>query len=446
VRSDWFCSVATLPPLYHDLLQLPQDLAALERDLEVDVEANLAHRQAKRGGMAVSGVSRNNRAVERHPYRHGAYWKSIDYASSKGHENIFTDPIHLQGTGGEMIFNLPNGLQAYYVTDHKGTRLNEAPTSIVTDRFAEDKTVRNGLSCIRCHDRGMKEFRDDVRPAVEKISGSGSINRREVLGLYPSYEEMTELVGQDRDRFLKALEQLFGAPQEVEPLIPVSQKFLDAPLQLNSVCGELGLSDAADLKAVFRQPHFTGLGLVSLTSAGVVRRDMWEDYFDQVVRGLGLGVPVVPLDGLTRPDYRPQAVGLDVQLSTSKKNNVFAPGDQLNLFVENRGKSPVFIELIGSGTQGEKVILVPHTTTVAPGQKFRFPESGSLTVQAALGKEQITLFASESAFPAGRIFRGKNVDDRVVHDFYRLELERGEVRIRRDASSVMKRTIEIETR
>ncbi len=52
VRIDWFCSVVTQPPLYHDLLQLPRELADLERQLGVDAKSNLDQRIAKRAGMA----------------------------------------------------------------------------------------------------------------------------------------------------------------------------------------------------------------------------------------------------------------------------------------------------------------------------------------------------------------------------------------------------------
>ncbi len=446
VRMDWFSSVATLPPLYHDLLQLPRQLSDLEQELGIDPQANLDQRLARRGGMTVSGVSRNNRAVERHPYSLGAYWKSIDYASSKGSENIFVDPINLQGTGGEMIFNLPNGLQAYYVCDHTGTRLDEAPTSIVTDKFAEDKTVRNGLSCIRCHDRGMKSFRDDVRPAVEKLSGSGKVDRREVLAQYPARKEMDQLVEDDSRRFLSAMERLLGKPQDVEPMISTSQRYLDAPLQLPTAAGELGLADVSEFRTLVKQPGFTSLGLVALASSGVVRRDMWEDYYDEIVRSMGLGVPVMAIDGVTRPDYLPPSSPLDVRLSTDKKNNVFAPGDELAVFVENRGKSTVFIEVVGTGTRGEKVVLVPAGTTVAAGAKFRFPEAGSIKVQAALGEERITVFASETEFEGGRVLRGKNMDDRFVHPFYKVEMKNGATTISNDARTLVKRTITIETR
>ena len=445
VRTDWFSSVATLPPLYHDLLQLPRTLEALEKQLGVDAEDNLEQRIAQRAGMAVSGVSRNNRAVERHPSQHGAYWKSVDYASSKGTESIFADPMHLVGAGGEMIFNLPNGLQAYFIVDAAGSRLDFAPTSIVTDKFAQDKTVRNGLSCIRCHDRGIKDFRDDVRPAVEKITGSGLIDKRGTLELYPQRKEFSELVAADQQRFLHAMEMALGATQQEEPLTPVSKRFLDAPLQLIAVAGELGLASAEDLRVIVRQPQLTGLGLVALADAGVVRRDAWEDYYDRVVTALGLGIPVVPIDALSRPDYLPTNTRLDVRMTTTKKNNIFAPGDELAIHIENKGGESIFFELLGRSSAGEVASLVPAGTILQAGQTLRFPETGFLKVKAALGSEDIILYAGKTDFPAAQILRGKNIADRIVHPLYTLTRDQG-LQVENDARAMIKRTLTIETR
>ena len=183
-------------------------------------------------------------------------------------------------------------------------------------------------------------------------------------------------------RFRTALDKALGKPQDREPLIPVTQRFLDGPLQLGTAAAELGLADPAGLPALFRTPQFAGLGLVSLASAGVVRRDMWEDYYDQVVRQLGMGVPVVPLDGLSRRDFAALA-GLEVELKTNKKNNVFAPGDELVIFATNKSPQDIHIELIGSSARGRKVILTPAVTLVKPGQQFRFPSQGASRFRAA---------------------------------------------------------------
>ena len=78
-------------------------------------------------GTNNSGVSNNNRVIERHTSRYGAYWKSYDFAGSVGTQNIFTHPLSFTHDGGEVVFNLPNGLQAYYVTNASGFRLDACP-------------------------------------------------------------------------------------------------------------------------------------------------------------------------------------------------------------------------------------------------------------------------------------------------------------------------------
>lgn len=448
VRADWFVSVITQPPLYEDFLRLPFELKELEAMLGVDAAADLASATARRAGLTVSGVSRNNRVVERHPARYGAYWKSFDFRSSRGAENMFKDPIQLHPSGGEMIFHLPNGLQGYFVCDAKGVRVAAAPTDIVTDKFAEDKTVRNGLACMRCHDRGMKDFTDTVRPALLRLPGMTGFDKRMALELYPEQKDMDWLLQEDSARFLGAMEKALGQPQLREPLVPVTHQYLDAPLQLTTAAGELGLSSAAGLEPVFRAPQFTALGLMPLTAQGVVRRDAWEDYYDQVLRGLGLGVPVVPLDGESRRDFPAGAAPFTVELKTNKANNLFEPGDELVITVVNSSSRPLYIELIGTSSRGRKVVLASSDTVVAASQSYHYPPPGQapIRIRGGLGKEQITLFASDRPFPAGVLLRGEGAADRVVHPFYQLERHGGRLRLGSEPEPLVKKTIDIETR
>lgn len=445
VRADWFVCNATQSPLYEDFLQLPFELAKLEKLLDIDAQHNIDSFKARRAGMTVSGVSRNNRVVERHPSSHGSYWKSFDFGSSRGQQNMFRDPIQLNPDGGEMIFSLPNGLQGYYVCDSKGVRIEEAPTSIVTDKFADDKVVRNGLACMRCHEQGMKGFVDDVRPAVEKLPGSGTFDRRGVLALYPEQEEMKPLVDKDGARFMKAMQAALGKPQGEEPLVPVSRRFLEYPLQMTTAAAEVGLVSGHDLENIFRLPQFASLGLLPLASGGVVRRDMWEDYFDDVVRHLGLGIPVVSFDSLKRVDADSPLSG-KVVLRTNKPNGVFAAGDELVIFVDNKSSADAYVELIGTDARGHKVMLKTQTV-IKPGESLRFPEEGSITIQPTVGREQITMLACPQEFPAARLIQAEGVAGRVVHDFYRLQKSgSGRPELVFDPSGICKQTLFIETR
>ena len=442
VRADWFCSVVTQPPFYEDFLKLPFTLQELETKLGVDTSANLRDGRAKRAGVTVSGVSRNNRVVERHPAG-GGYWKSFDFRTSRGPENMFKDPLDFQFSGGEMIFPLPNGLQAYYVADAQGNRIEAAPTEIVTDKFASDKTVRNGLACMRCHDRGMKGFVDNVRPAVEKLPGTSGLDKRLIAQVYPKQEEMDAFLKEDGDRFLAAMEKALGRPRAREPLIPVSKRYLDDPIHLGTAAGELGLADPKGLAAAFRTPQAAALGLIPLASQDVIRRDAWEEYFDQAVRLLGLGVPVVPLDGVARRDYPAGPAAVEVELKTNARGNLFKPGDQMTVSVANRSAKRIYIELVGTSTTGRKVVVAPSSTQVEPGRTFSLPP---IPMSAKLGKEQVTLLASFDPFPAGEVLRGAGVTDRVVRPLYQYRRVDGRTQLGFDPARMVKRTIDVETR
>ena len=221
VHVDWFIATAALPPLYHDILDLPETDRALEARLEVNVVENLrnaAGRRVWRAGFNNSGVSNHNRVVERHISRYGAYWKSYDFAGSVGTQNIFTHPLSFTHDGGEIIFNLPNGLQAYLLVDAGGNRLNSAPINIVRNPAASDPTVRNGLSCIGCHTDGMKTFEDQVR-AVVKQNPNPPFNKDKALQLYTDKATMNARVNEDTERYRQALEatgDIFGGIEPVQ--------------------------------------------------------------------------------------------------------------------------------------------------------------------------------------------------------------------------------------
>ena len=136
------------------------------------------------------------------------------------------------------------------------------------DKFAADKTVRNGLGCMRCHDQGIKEFVDTVRPAVESLPGIPGFDRRTVLDLYPPQEKLDALVKTDRGVFQAAMTALSDSAPTREPLVPVTTGYLDDPISTSVAAAELGLADGEKLAATFRTPQFAGLGLAPLAAAG----------------------------------------------------------------------------------------------------------------------------------------------------------------------------------
>ena len=126
----------------------------------------------------------------------------------------------------------------------------------------------------------------------------------------------------DQLKFSKSLQRLGQSINEREPLTTVTGDFLEGALSLTEAAAEVGV-DPNDLKAICRTPGTTRLGLAPFASQGVIRRDAWEHNFDAAVKLLGVGNPIVPVNGNSRLNFVPNSNLNKVQLSTNKKNNLF---------------------------------------------------------------------------------------------------------------------------
>ena len=301
VDVDWFISTASLPPLYHDILDLPETDRELEARLEVNVVENLrnaAGRRVWRAGFNDSGVSNHNRVVERHISRYGAYWKSYDFAGSVGTKNIFTHPLSFTHDGGEIIFNLPNGLQAYLLVDAGGRQLDEAPIRIVRNPAASDPTVRNGLSCIGCHTEGMKKFEDQVRAVVEQ-NPNPPFDRDRALRLYTDRATMQARIDEDTDRYRQALEEAGDVFGGIEPVQRFHEAF-QGPVDAAHAAAAIGLETETFLQKIRENASLKNLGLgVLMGVSGSVKRDVWTSNFSEIVTTLNspdssVVKPVVP--------------------------------------------------------------------------------------------------------------------------------------------------------
>jgi len=225
VRADWFAFVASQPPLYHDLLGLPDTKQELEKLLGIDVVANIESLDVARAGFRHSGVSTNNRLLERHDMATGSYWESYDFAGNADRQDFFNFPLGPQSAfgdmgkehgfkadGGEIIFTLPNGFHAYYLATADGEQLDKGPTIIVRDDSRRDAAVTNGISCMGCHDRGIKynphrpaEAHDEIRDVVLANISVDKEVRETVEEIYPPHERFHDLMKADGEAYERAL-------------------------------------------------------------------------------------------------------------------------------------------------------------------------------------------------------------------------------------------------
>jgi serine/threonine-protein kinase len=321
VRADWFLATASRPPLYHTLLQVPRNAQKLEALLRVDVRANFQRNELARAGFTNSGVSRQNRLVERHEAAHGAYWKSYDFKSNDGTSSLFRFPLGprflgnpfteqgFEHAGGEIIFSLPNGLQGYLLVNNQDERIDEGPTDIVRDKTETSGSVAivNGLSCMSCHQHGpVKDFKDGVRTGHSLAGDPGE----KVRELYPEAAVMAKWLEEDERRFLRALDRATGLFLKVGPdqskdirdfpevIGPPARSYLLKEVGPEEAARELGLKDPTTLQGAVRaNRRLRAIGLLPLARGGSVKREVWESVrglispFQEAALALELGTP-----------------------------------------------------------------------------------------------------------------------------------------------------------
>jgi mono/diheme cytochrome c family protein len=296
IRADWFVATASRPPLYHEVLQLPERESDLEAQLHIDLRENVRQERVTRAGFNGSGVSRNNRLIERHSSPHGSYWRSYDFAGNSGRRNLFAHPlgpgsedVTFQPDGGEVIFSLPNGLLAFLLVDANGKRLDKAPVAIVSDPRRPDRAVENGVSCMSCHARGLIPKADQVRAHVER--NPGAFSREEagaVAALYPRDKKTAELFAQDNERFRQAVEKTGNRLTATEPVVTLVQQY-EKELDLITAAAELGLRPQ-ELSQRLEESADLARELGPLrVSGGTVQRQVFNDAFPSLVRELRLG-------------------------------------------------------------------------------------------------------------------------------------------------------------
>lgn len=330
IRADWFVVTATKPPLYHTLLSIPKKLRGLEGFLRVDSDENFLNGNVQRAGFIQSGISEQNRLIERHQAKYGYFWKSYDFKPGVERSSLVTFPLGpaISGNrwpefafvhdGGEFIFSLPNGLQGYMLADRDGNRIDgPAPVEIVADRTRVGGSIQviNGISCIACHSQGIINKDDEIL----ETSARGAVARnpdasRFLRKIYPGQNSMSAIYRKDREVFQKAVKRAMRAvvlnPGSVEsedgsalePVSKVTRFYLHEPMDAALVAAELDLESADELRAALKfQQQLIRLGLSPLASSpGAIKRASWErrslscrSVFQRAASYLQRGEPVV---------------------------------------------------------------------------------------------------------------------------------------------------------
>jgi mono/diheme cytochrome c family protein len=311
VRGDWFVAAASRAPLYYDLLQVPQNLAELERQLRVDAALNIQQDRVVRVAFNGSGVARNNRVLERHPSVHGAYWRTYDFDEPPANltdratgnqlpdrRNVFAFPLGpglveqpFLHAGGEAIFELPNGLHGYVIVRADNTRLDKATTAIVSDPKRPDRAVEAGVSCMSCHLTGINPKADQVRDHLEKNPKAFTRADAELIrGLYPPKDQSLKLMAEDAKRYAEAVAKTGAKVGRAEAVSTITLRY-EADLDLELAAAEVGLTPDEFRKRVGESETLTRHFGALRAPGGTVTRQVWVQAFADTVRELRLGTP-----------------------------------------------------------------------------------------------------------------------------------------------------------
>ncbi len=395
VRGDWFAYSASRPPLYHDLLKLPVTFAALQKQLGLDVDANIESRRVQRAGFHKSLVSRNNRLIERHALSKGVFWTSYDFAGNRNRQNLFEYPLGPRGEsgfdhdGGETIFSLPNGFNAYYLNDADGNRLDNGPTSIVQDQSQRDLMVANGISCIGCHNQGFRKASDEVRAHVLADDSFPEWVRKDVSALYPPVEKMNRLLDKDLSRFRGALREAGIDPDldlnGVEIINALSQRY-ERKLDLRLAAAEFGVPVSALGKALGRAKGMA-FRVKRRLEQGVVPRDTFEGQFAGLAAqvnkevpvdlvGLAIDVAAARATEVARVGARTKEQTRDFELTLFSDRSTYTVNDLAVFSV--RSAEDCHLTLINVDGIGEGTVIYPNkfqqSNFLKAGREFRFPD------------------------------------------------------------------------
>jgi hypothetical protein len=385
VRADWFTFTASQPPLYDDLLKLGATFQDLVKDQGIDLAGDIANFVAQRAAFQKSGVSQNNRLIERHPSRSGYFWTSYDFSGNRDHQSLFDFPLGpsaegFHHDGGETIFSLPNGFQAYYLAKATGEKLDKGPVQIVRDPARKDFSVTNGISCMGCHDQGMRKAKDEIRDLVLTGRAFPKDIRDAVEGLYPPHEKMDGLIADDARRFAEALKRAGLDPvlklNGVEMINALAKRYED-DLDLTLAASELGISisdfkqDSGDVDQKFRP-------LVRRLAQGSIPRDQWEKQFIDLAPEI-TDLQVVKIAGAKPAPALTTPVGNKDDLSLTSDQDSYKVGDTpIFTIVAPRD---CFLTITDIDDKGTGTVLLPNAfqqdNRIRAGVPVQFPGNGA---------------------------------------------------------------------
>lgn len=294
LRGDWFLAFASWAPAYYQLLGLGEKLADFERLAFADEVLAAKARAQVKGAVAFSSVALHNRTLNRIPTISGVlggyFWLSKDTKASIDDRDYLNVLLDEKFDATEGICSLPNGLQAYLLTDGAGKRLDVALADIAIDGETglADKQVYAARNCVTCHARGIRPIQDEVRALSRDqiaLLVTDPTQARRVADLYFSID-LAAVVEHDNAQFAQAVRLANGLTPAANGALfeRLVATYLDAPVTPERAAAEVGVS-VEEFRARLSRAVSIDHSLTAFLSAPPrpTRRDQFERAFAQLM-------------------------------------------------------------------------------------------------------------------------------------------------------------------
>ena len=275
-----FVQAAAAGDVYYALIGARANIYDTLVRLGIDFDVSLVDGDLSRAAFEMAGTNRAEGIVtrlEQGLLEDRSYWALEIETDRFNSSSIFDDPLN-DYFGQQFIFNLPNGLQAYYVTNDNGDRLAEIALGCVDtcDPLPENL---HSAGCHACHGNGIVPVRDVIRDYVSSTRRQfDNDSFAEIQKQYLPESEFTELINQDSALHVVATEAA-GVPRGTpDPISRVFFQFREAELTLARAAAELGVTvEQLVEQSASLDPRLGALGSGTLS--------IWRDDFTSAYAG-----------------------------------------------------------------------------------------------------------------------------------------------------------------
>jgi hypothetical protein len=282
VPAHAFVAVASAGDLYHALVGATGNIAAMREALGV-VDGSLL----RAGTFGPPGTAADRvvgRRVQGDLTR--SWWTREWVEAAPDGGGLQQHPVDYPASGGEVMFELPNGLYAFLITSADGALLAQEPSCL---GVCDPPVAADGsATCRGCHGAGrLLVPPDEVRAFADGTPTA--FDAATLASIRDQYrpDELQALLAADVERHGRALDQLPQNPDWQNVIGQVYNAFWLRPIDASTAAAELGVT-VTELRGAIGAVDASGAaGLAPLLGEGGVDRSLFSASYQALACAIG---------------------------------------------------------------------------------------------------------------------------------------------------------------